>query len=196
MSVPTLDTMHFFWPKTTAALLVFILWANVSVSGFFTRSNAQALPAGNNDPDTQTPVPSGWRKIDAYGKFSFYLPPNMWDTGIRGIENLHGEYTNGRLHLSFDYEPFGYLAYSNRALAFKKGFQEIELSIDGRKAFLFLHQNLDRKKRRTYNAQLYVGNLPNGDVILSMLISSRSARYMETAKTIFQTIKFAGGPSN
>ena len=188
--------MHFFWPKTTAALLVFILWANVSVSGFFTRSNAQALPAGNNDPDTQTPVPSGWRKMDAYGKFSFYLPPNMWDTGIRGIENLHGEYTNGRLHLSFDYEPFGYLAYSNRALAFKKGFQEIELSIDGRKAFLFLHQNLDRKKRRTYNAQLYVGNLPNGDVILSMLISSRSARYMETAKTIFQTIKFAGGPSN
>ena len=115
--------MHFFWPTTIVSLLALILWTNVSVSGFFTLINQwamQDLPVTSSSPNAQLPVPSGWRKIDAYGKLSFYLPANMRDTGSRGIENLHGEYTNGRMHLSFDYEPYGYLAYSNRALAFKK----------------------------------------------------------------------------
>jgi hypothetical protein len=138
----------------------------------------------------QNAAPAGWRKIDADGKFTYYLPPDMRDTGIRGIENLHREYTNGRLHLSFDYEPYGFLSYERRALKFGKNFQEIELQIDGRKSFLFLHQDADRNNRRTYNADLYVGDLPKSQVTLRMWVSSRSAQDVETAKGIFQTIKF------
>ena len=165
--------MRTFLLNTTIAILTFTLWTNILVN-----------------PDAQDPVPSRWRKIDAYGKFTFYLPPEMWDTRSHGIENLHGEYTSGRMHLSYDYEPYGYLAYENRALAFGKDFQEIELQVDGKKSFLFIYQDFDRKKRRTYNANLYVGDIPNQAPILSMHVSSRSARYIETAKTIFRTIKF------
>lgn len=144
----------------------------------------------SNTTHAQNAAPSGWRKINADGKFSYYLPPDMRDTGIRGIENLHREYSNGRLHLSFDYEPYGFLSYERRALKFGKNFQEMGLQIDGRKSFLFLYQDSDRHNRRTYNADLYVGDLPNSQVTLRMWVSSRSSQDIETAKTIFQTIKF------
>ena len=181
--------MHFCLPRTVIAFLAFTLL----VTGSFTSPNHVDKPVtrlSNNYRNEEFQVPSGWRKIDAYGKFSFYLPPNMRDTGIRGIENLHSEYSNGRIHLSFDYEPYGVLSYDRRTLAFGKDFQEIELQVDGRKSFLFLYQSFDFKRRRTYHADLFVGDLPNGDVLLHMWTMSWSARRIETARTIFQTIKF------
>ena len=169
--------------KITLAILVFISWTNTSIS--WTRAATDSIP------DAQDSMPSGWRKIDAAGKFSFYLPPDMRDTGVSGIENLHREYTNGHIHVSFDYEPFGHLAYENRARAFGKDFKEIELQVDGKKSFLFVYQSKDRKNRPLQNADLYVGDLPNHEVIVSMLVSSRSPQVVETAKTIFRTIKFS-----
>jgi hypothetical protein len=177
--------MYFLLPKITIAVLVFTLWNNILGPESLTSPRVEQPFAA-----AQNSVPSGWRKIDANGKFIFYLPPSMRDTGASGIEEFHKEYTNGRLHLSFDYEPMGILAYSNRTVAFGKNFQETELQIDGRKSYLFVHQGLDRKKRRTYNAHLYVGDLPNGHSILHMWVTSWSAQNVETAKTIFQTVKF------
>src|SRR4051812_9404088 len=108
--------MYFLFPKIFIAVLVFTLCV-------------------------QNSVPSGWRKIDANGTFSFYLPQGMRDTGISGTESLHREYTNGRMHLSFDYQPNGILGYTKRIQAFGKDFQEPELLVDGRKSFLFVYQN-------------------------------------------------------
>ena len=143
--------MQLLLPKNMIAILAFTFLTNTLVSGYLTslnRVDKPATPVSNNNPDAQDSTPSGWRKIDVDGKFSFYLPPDMRDTGVRGIENLHHEYSNGRMHLSFDYKPFGYLSYERRELKFGKGFQETELQIDTRKSFLFLYQDVDRKKRR------------------------------------------------
>ena len=188
-----MQCMNFFLLKITIAILALTLLNNLFVSGRVTSATHVDKPAtssSNNNTDAQFSVPSGWRKIDADGKFSFYLPPDMRDTGIRGMENLHREYTNGRMHLSYDYEPYGYLSYERRARKFGNDFQETQLQIDGRKSFLFVYRDLDRKSRPTYNADLYVGDLPNSEVTVRMWISSRSARDVETAKTIFQTINF------
>jgi len=155
----------------TLAILVSIFWTNASIAV------------------AQDSVPSGWRKIDAEGKFSFYLPANMYLTG-RGIENLHLEYSNGRLHVGFDYKAFFCRAYENRERAFGKNFKEEELQVDGKRAFLFVYQTRDYKKRRLYMAELHVGDLPNCKVILWMTVSSRSPQAMQTAKTIFSTINF------
>jgi hypothetical protein len=169
---------------TVIAVLAFTLCI-----GCFNYVDKPLAPLSTTYRNEQSQVPSGWRKIDAYGKFSFYLPSNMQHTGV-GIENLHGEYTNGRIHLSYDYEPIGILSYDRRTQAFGKDFQEMELEIDGRKSFLFLYQSSDFKKRRTYNADLFVGDLPNGEVLLHMWTMSWSAKRIDTVKTIFQTIKF------
>ena len=163
--------------KITIAILILVFWTNTFIP--WTRPVA-----------AQTSAPSGWRKIDADGKFSFYLPPDMRETGVTSLENFHREYTNGRMQVRFDYDPYQHLAYSNRARTLGSGFQETQLQVDGKKSFLFVYQNSDRKNRRTHNVDLYVGDLPNSDVIMYMGVTSRSARDIEIAKTIFSTIKF------
>ena len=162
-----------------------MFWTNT-----FTLCTKPIAAVNNNLPDAQISVPSGWRKIDADGKFSFYLPPDMCNTGVSGFENLHREYTNGQMQVRFDYDPYDHLSYSNRARRFGSDFQEIQLQVDGKKSYLFLYKRSDRKNRRTHNADLYVGDFPNSEVIMYMGVTSRSVRDLETAKTIFRTIKF------
>ena len=176
-------------PRTlniTLAVLILAFTTNTSFLG--------AVRTDNYTPPDS--IPSGWRKFDAYGKFSFYLPPSMRKTGVIGIENLHSEYTNGRMQVSFDYEPFGFLAYEQRAIEFGRDFKEMELLVDGKKSFLFLYESRDRNNRRTHNASLYVGDLPNRQVLMSMLVTSRSPNVGEVAKTIFSTIKFSTPSAN
>ena len=174
--------MLFRLPTTTIAVLAFTLGNNIFATGCLTPPAYQ--------------VPSGWRKIDADGKFSFYLPPDMRDIGRGSIENFHREYTNGRIHLSFDYHPFFHRAYENRAIAFGKDFQEIELQVDGKKAFVFVYQTKDWKNRRLHMAEFFVGDLPNDEVILAMTADSRSRQAIETAKTIFRTVKLPSSSGN
>jgi len=69
----------------------------------------------------------------------------MRDTRIGGMENIHGEYTSGRMYLSYDDHPYGSLGYEKRELKFGKGFQETQLQIDGKKSFLFVHTILRKK---------------------------------------------------
>src|SRR5688572_3790353 len=87
--------------ETTVAILIFVFWTNT-----FTPWTMRVAAVNDNLPDAQISAPSGWRKIDADGKFSFYLPPDMRDTGVRSFENLHREYTNGRMQVRFDYDPY------------------------------------------------------------------------------------------
>ena len=174
--------------NTTLAILGLVLWTNTSIS--WTRPASLLIPRVNNIiPDVQNAAPSGWQRLDFEGKFSFYLPPDMRLTG-RGLDSFTREYSNGRTHIRFDYEPDGHLAYESRAMAFGKDFKEIELQVDGKKSFLFVYQAKDRKNRPLHKADLYVGDLRNSEVILSMSVSSRSSQAVETAKTIFHTIKF------
>ena len=133
-------------------------------------------------------IPAGWRKIDANGKFSFYLPPDMRVTGV-GIENYHREYSNGKVNISFDYDPFEVLAYPVRA-SVGKNLQETSLEIDGRKAYLFTYENTDLRKRPYYTADLSIGDLPNGHVKLRMSISCWRQSRLKIAETIFRSIKF------
>ena len=166
------------------ATLVFIFWTNLSIC--WTRP---AAPLYNAVPDAQNSMPSGWRKIDADGKFSFYLPQDMRLTG-RGLDSSTREYSNGRIQVSFDYQPNAHVSYSSRATAFGNNFQETELQVDGKKSFLFVYEARDYKNRPVHKADLYVGDLPNSKVIIWMSVSSRSPQAIETAKTIFSTIKF------
>jgi hypothetical protein len=170
---------------TTIAILLFLFC-------FSTVTPAPRLISvvNNSSLDPQTSAPSGWRKIDANGKFSFYLPPSMRETAVRGIESYHREYTNGRMQVRIDYDPSEHLSYSQRAQRFGKNFQETELQIDGKKSFMFLYQHPDRNNRKTHNADLYIGDFPTSDVLVIMQVTSRSEQDIETAKTIFQTIKF------
>lgn len=143
----------------------------------------------------QNQIPRGWKQIDADGKFSFYLPLNMRETGIIGIENYHKEYTNGKLHVSFDYDPVEVIRYPVKPGTLGKNLKEISLEIDGKKAHLFLYETTDWRKRPLYVADLYIGDVPNRDVKLRMLIETWKPANLKIAETIFRSIRFKSGPS-
>jgi hypothetical protein len=114
----------------------------------------------------------------------------MRDTGRSGTESLYRVYTNGKMQVSFDYQPFSFLEYTKREQAFGKGFQETEMQVGCEKAFLFAYQDTDRRGRKVYNADLYVGNLPDHQVKLQVQVSSTNPAMVDLAKKIFGTIVF------
>jgi hypothetical protein len=141
-------------------------------------------------------IPAGWKRIDADGKFSFYLPPDMRDTGSSGFENYHKEFTNGKLHVSFDYDPIEVLAYPVRPGALGKNLQQTQLEIDGQKAFMFLYEGTDLRKRPYYTADLSIGDIPNRQVKLRMWISCWNRARLKTAETILRSIRFTTKKEN
>lgn len=139
----------------------------------------------------QTSIPDGWRKIDAEGRFIFYLPPEMKQANVHGIENLYQVYSDGRLKISLVFEPDGVLAYEERESQFGKDHQEIMSEVDGRPAFLFIYQReAEGRHPQTYNADIYVGDLPKAQVKLWMWASSTNPDDIEIARRIFNSVEF------
>jgi len=117
----------------------------------------------------QTAVPDGWRKVDAEGRLTFYLPPDMEQANVHGIENLYQQYSNGRMKFSFVYEPDAVLAYEDRESQFGRDYQEIKTEVDGRPSFLFIYRRDAAEGRAlSHNADVYVGDLPKAQVKLWM----------------------------
>ncbi len=140
---------------------------------------------------SQTSVPDDWRKIDAEGRLTFYLPPEMRQSNVHGIENLFQVYSDGRLKLSFVFEPDSVLAYEERDSQFGKDYQEIKTEVDGRLAFLFIYRReAEGRHPQTYNADIYVGDLPGAQVKLWMWASSTNPDDIEIARRIFSSIEF------
>jgi hypothetical protein len=140
---------------------------------------------------SQTSPPDGWRKIDAEGRFTFYLPPEMKQSNVHGMENLYQQYSDGRLKFSLVFEPDGVLAYEERESQFGKDYQEIKTAVDGRPAFLFIYRReAEGRRPQTYNADIYVGDLPKAQVKLWMWAYSTSPDDIEIARRIFSSVEF------
>lgn len=46
---------------------------------------------------------SEWKAVDAKGRFSFAIPPDMAEQAAQGIDSYVGQYRNDGIQLSFDY---------------------------------------------------------------------------------------------
>jgi hypothetical protein len=139
----------------------------------------------------QTNIPDGWRKVEAEGQLTFYLPPDMKQANVHGIENLYQAYSNGRMKFSFVYEPDAVLAYEDRESQFGRDYQEIKTEVDGRPAFLFIYRREAQEGRPlSHNADVYVGDLPRAQVKLWMWASSPSVDDLEIARRIFKSVEF------
>jgi hypothetical protein len=140
---------------------------------------------------SQTTVPDGWRRVEAEGKLAFYLPPGMKQSTVHGLENLYQEYKSATLTLSFVYEPDSVLAYEERESEYGKDHREIATEVDGRKAILFIYRReIEDNHPPTYNADIYVGDLPGARVKLWMWASGKSPDDIETARRIFSSVEF------
>ncbi len=134
-------------------------------------------------------VPLGWKRVNAEGLFTFYLPPSAWDTGFRGTDDYYREWRIGKMRFMFVYEPMSVLAYDSREKVFGRGFQESVIEIGERKAYLFDYSQVERG-RKEYYTDLYVGDLPKVQVKLWMQADSARLADLEIAKKIFRTVEF------
>jgi hypothetical protein len=135
-------------------------------------------------------IPGGWKKVNALRYFSFYLPPNAWDTGHQALDEFYKEYRIRKMRFLFIHNPMGHLSYRMRERVFGKGFQESVIEIDGKKAYLFNYIKNERG-RKMYHIDLYVGDYAaNDEVELCMKAESRTPADVEIARKIFGTVKF------
>lgn len=134
-------------------------------------------------------APQGWKKLDAQGFFTFYLPPKARDTGLSGTDEFYKEYRVGAMRFMFVHRPMSVLSYDRREREFGRGFRENVIQIDGVTAYLY-HYARREQGRETYYARLYVGDFPHGEVRLWIEAESRRASDIELAERIFRTINF------
>ncbi|HEX8707590.1 MAG TPA: hypothetical protein VF723_04960 [Pyrinomonadaceae bacterium] len=146
-----------------------------------------ASPGGQSSADAG--VPKGWKRVDAGGFFTFYLPPHAWDTGFSGTDEFYREYRVGKMRLMFVHRPMSVLAYDKREQQFGRGFQERVVELAGRRAYLFDYVQ-NEKGRKRYYTDLYVGDFPRGEVKLWMQADSWRPADLEIAKRIFRTVEF------
>jgi hypothetical protein len=136
-------------------------------------------------------TPEGWQRVEVEGKLAFDLPPLMKQSPVHGIENIYQEYKQDAFSLHLVYEPDSVLAYDKREEQYGKDYREIETLIDGRKALLFIyHREAEGNRPLTYQADLYVGDLPKAQIKLWMWAISTDPDDIETARRIFNSVKF------
>ncbi len=108
------------------------------------------------------------------------------ENGI-GMESYSRSYSNSQLHISFDFEPYGFLSYHARHPSEARDYQEETVELGERKAILISYC-LDEKKGKSYFAGLFVGDWANGRVNLVIWVTGKNRDTIETAKRMFNTV--------
>src|SRR6266850_1591255 len=145
----------------------------------------------------QTSAPKGWGEIEADGLFTFYLPQGFKKTDMMGVENYLGEYLKGETRFLFVHGDTGSHAYDVRRTKEMNNYDEVETTVDGKKANIRTFYLIERRNR-TYVAECNIGDWANANVELFMEVTGRSPAVLAMAKQIFRSVDFpqAHAPPN
>jgi hypothetical protein len=132
---------------------------------------------------------SGWTKIDADGRFSFWLPAGFTKTDMTGVERYLGEYYQGTTRFFFLWGDTASNAYSDRRQPEMQDYEETETTIDGKRANIRSFSEVKNGKR-FYRVELNVGDWKNAQVNLYMDLESSDPCDIAMAKQIFNSVKF------
>lgn len=143
----------------------------------------------------QNSIPRNWRKVNADGLFTFYLPPRMNKTDMTGVESFLGEYLDYKRRFLFIHEPYDYLAYDSRRSDEMRDYRETKTKIGARKATIRTYHTTERNAyysteagETTYVAELHVGDWAKGEVELFMSLESKNSSDLKVAKRIFNSV--------
>src|ERR1044072_4378283 len=140
---------------------------------------------------SEVAAPGGWKRIDANGHFSFYLPPEMKKQDVQGIDSYVEVYSSETMKLNFDYGQ-----YSNHLdNEGEEDYQAEMIEIAGRKAKVVTFTIKNGEPGYSYYAGVYFSDagtierrFPKPE--LTVGVSCKSRADQETAKKIFSTIRF------
>ena len=156
-----------------------------------------ALTCHHSPSTCQSPVGIEWKQVDVDGRFTILLPVDLEQTDAEGIEGFVREYTNSRVRLLIQHHPWGVLARpkGRRRGGGMRGYQEREMQVDGRRAYVQRYYSDQANEGRTHIAELTVitADWPKG-IELRVTLTSSNVSELRIAERIFASIDFPSEP--
>ena len=135
---------------------------------------------------TQTSSTSDWQTIDVNGLFTFRLPAGF--TKHTGDE-ARAEYQKAETKLVYTWGHTESPAYSERQQSSMHDYKESITRMGGQRANIRTYWQTVNA-RRSYRAELNVGNWEKGEVQLYMRVESSDPAMLDTACEIFKSVSF------
>lgn len=130
---------------------------------------------------------AGWQTIDFNGLFSFHLPDGFVRTSSDGPDETRAEYQKDKTKLIVHWGQSESVAYKDRKQTSMDDYEESTIRISGRRANIRTYSQMIHSKR-SYRAELNLGNWEKGEVQLYMRLESDDAAMLPIADQIFKSI--------
>jgi hypothetical protein len=126
--------------------------------------------------------------IEVEGLFTFRLPPGWSKRSSFNVNEVRGEWVKGGTKLVYAWGRTESGDYGERRQSWMNDYEETTTRLGGRRANIRGFSSV-KDGKRTYQAELNVGNWENGEVQLYMRIEGSDLETLELAKEIFKSVK-------
>ena len=128
-----------------------------------------------------------WQTIDVDGLFSFRLPAGWSKRSSFNVAEVRGEWVKAGTKLVYEWGQTESGSYGERRQAWMNDYEETTTRLGARRANI---RNFSSMKdgKRTYEAELNVGNWEKGEVQIYMRIEGSEPATVGLAKQIFKSV--------
>ena len=126
--------------------------------------------------------------IDVDGLFSFQLPPDWSKRSSFNVVDVRGEWVKGGTKLVYLWGKTESGDFGDRRQAWMNDYEETMTRLGGRRANVRSFSSV-KDGKRTYQAELNVGNWEKGEVQIYMRIEGSDPATIELAKEIFKSVR-------
>ena len=162
-----------------------------------TVNNDAALKSAEARMGTTEPVPQDWKRIDANGQFTFFVPPDMEAEAVQGTDSYVGQYRSTSLRLYFDYGWWPGDLCDARYTEQKPQHTDVAAQIGGQRARLVTfyepHPKMDHEF--PYVAAVCFDDLGTEEmdqkITLTMWANGTGRAEQQIAETIFRSLQFS-----
>ena len=130
---------------------------------------------------------AGWQTVDFNGLFSFRLPDGFVRSSSNRAGDLRAEYQKEATKLIVVWGQTESLPYKDRKQDWMNNYQESVTRIRGRRANIRIYSQTINSKR-SYRAELNLGNWEKGEVELYMRMETDDAAMLSIADQIFKSV--------
>ena len=127
-----------------------------------------------------------WQAIDVDGLFSFRLPPGWSRRSSSNVAEVRAEWVKGGTKLVYVWGQTESGGFAKRRQPWMTDYEETTTRVSGRRARIRSFSGFNGK--RTYQAELVVGNWEKGEVQLYMRIEGSEHATIELAKQVFKSV--------
>jgi len=128
-----------------------------------------------------------WQTVDVENLFSFRLPEDWSKRSSFNVTEVRGEWAKGETKLVYVWAHTESGGYGERRQAWMNDYEETTTRLGGRRANIRSFSSV-KEGKRTYQAELNVGNWEKGEVQLYMRVEGSDPKTLDLAQHIFKSV--------